>query len=465
MPFIPNRGEVPWDELAGALPEGALSTDPEVCRRYCSDETEDLCFVPEAVAFPSSTEDVQHIARFCYAHDVPMTPRGAGTGLSGGALPVRGGLVVSFERMNRIVEIDPANMWAVVEPGVITEVLQEAAARQGLFYPPDPASKGSCFIGGNIAENSGGPRALKYGVTKDYVLNLEIVLPTGETFWTGAPTTKNATGYNLTQLIVGSEGTLAFVTRAVLRLIPHPKVDYLLLAAFDSPEAAGEAAWKVQMAGVAPSALELMERTALQLGADYLGRSLPVDDGEAFLLIEVDGMATDETWRRVEKAYEVLAPTAKEVLMAESDREKEQLWGLRRAIAHGVRARSVYKEEDTVVPLKQVPYLLRYVHQLEAKYGFRCVCYGHVGDGNVHVNILREGLSERQWKELLPRAVEELFREVVRLGGTISGEHGIGYVQRRYMPIAFSRPALDLMHRLKAAFDPKGLLNPGKVIP
>ncbi len=460
-----SNQSIPWEILAHQLPPLGLSNDPEVCSRYSSDETEDLCFIPEAVAFPTTTEHVQSIARFCYRYNVPMTPRGAGTGLSGGALPVKGGLVVSFERMNRILQIDRENMWAVVQPGVITQVLQEAVAAEGLFYPPDPASRGSCHIGGNIAENSGGPRALKYGVTKDYVLNLQVVLPSGESFWTGAPTTKNATGYNLTQLIVGSEGTLAFVTQAVLRLIPHPNVNYLMLAAFDSAEVAGQAALSLRLGGIYPSALELMERMALQLGAAYLQRPMPIEKGQAFLLIEIDGMDTNNAWRRVEKAYEILAPTAIEVLMAESDREKEQLWSLRRAIAHGVKARSTYKEEDTVVPVKEVPALLRYVHQMEAQYGFRAVCYGHVGDGNVHVNILQEGLSAHQWAELLPKAIDQLFREVVRLGGTISGEHGIGYVQRRYMPIAFAPHTLRLMQRIKEAFDPKGLLNPGKIFP
>ncbi len=460
-----QRNNAPWKALQESLPAGTLALDEATRRRYCSDETEDYCFVPEAVAFPATVEDLRRIARFCYEHRIVMTPRGAGTGLSGGALPVEGGLVVSFEKMNRILEIDKENMWVVTEPGVITQVLQERVAEEGLFYPPDPASRGSCFIGGNVAENSGGPRALKYGVTKDYVLNLEVVLPNGESFWTGAPTLKNATGYNLTQLMVGSEGTLAFISKIVLRLLPHPAVTYLMLAGFDSVQKAARAALALRLSGVGPSALEFMEGLALELGAQYLQRTLPIAPAAAYLLIEIDGFERDHTWQRTEKAYTLIEPYAREVIMAESESEKEQLWHLRRAIAHGVRSRSVYKEEDTVVPLRQVPRLLAFVQDLARRYGFRCVCYGHIGDGNVHVNILKEDLSDEMWKKILPRALRALFEAVVSMGGTISGEHGIGYVQRPFLPLAFAPPAIRLMKQLKAAFDPKGLLNPGKIFP
>lgn len=463
---MPNpANESRWRALLQQLPDGALTLDEETRRRYCSDETEDYCFVPEAVAFPTTTEQLSRIARFCYAHDIPMTPRGAGTGLSGGALPVTGGLVVSFEKMNRILEVDPENMWVITEPGVITQVLQERVAEAGLFYPPDPASRGSCFIGGNVAENSGGPRALKYGVTKDYVLNLEIVLPDGTVLWTGAPTLKNATGYNLTQLMVGSEGTLAFLSKIVLRLLPHPTTAYLMLAAFDTVEKAAQAALALRLSGIGPSALEFMEGSALRAAAAYLNQPLPIETAEAYLLIEIDGFDREHTWRRTEQGFLHIDPYARETIVAESDKEKEHLWQFRRAIGHGVRHRSVYKEEDTVVPIRQIPRLLHFVRRLADRYGFQCICYGHIGDGNIHVNILKEGLSDEVWRKVLPEALRELFREVVKMGGTISGEHGIGYVQRPFLPIAFPPPAIQLMKQIKRIFDPKGLLNPAKIFP
>ncbi len=436
--------------------------------RYTRDETEDLRFSPEVLLRPRTAEEVSAILRYANNEKLPVTVRGAGTGLAGGALPVYGGILLSMERFDRILEIDEANLQVTVEPGVITEVLQEAVKEKGLFYPPDPASRGWCHIGGNISTNSGGPKAVKYGVVKDYVINLQVVLPDGHIMWTGANTLKNSTGYNLTQLIVGSEGTLAVVTRIVLRLIPHPAFNLLMLVPFDSPDNACAAVSAIFRAGMTPSALEFMERDAIDLAMRYVGETgIPVGDNVgAHLLIEVDGNHLDTLYQDCERIAGVVEEFgAGEILFADNDTQKTTLWKLRRNVAHAVRLYSVYKEEDTVVPRAKLPELLRGVKEIGAGYGFRSICYGHAGDGNLHVNILKEGLSDEAWMEMLPQGITEIFSLVRALGGTISGEHGIGWVQARYMPIVFDEASLSLMRAVKRSFDPAGILNPGKLFP
>lgn len=440
----------------------------EIPEFYASDHTEDFVFYPQFVLKPETTDEVSQIMRYCYNHNLIVTPSGARTGLSGGALANHGGVLLSLERMNRILEIDEKNHQVITEPGVVTEALQQAVREKGLFYPPDPASKGSCFIGGNIAENSGGPKAVKYGVTKDWVLNLEVVLPNGDVMWTGANVIKNATGYNLTQLIVGSEGTLAVVTKIVLRLIPHPTSTLLMLVPFRKGVEACEAVGKIFMEGIIPSGLEYMDRYAIEFTLPYVPEApnLLKPDHEAHLLIEVDGFNPEALFIECEKIMAVLeAFDIDEISFAETEAQKESLWRLRRKIGECVKTYSTYKEEDTVVPRYELPKLLRKVKELESKYGFKAVCYGHAGDGNLHVNIIKGDLSDHAWNEELPIAISELFEEVVELGGTISGEHGIGLVQARYMPIAFSQIGLDLMRNIKTTFDPKNILNPGKIFP
>ncbi len=448
------------------LPADRVLIDDEHRVRCGSDHTEDFCYQPDIVLQPESVEAVSAIMRHCFKHKIAVTPRGAGTGLSGGALPIHGGIALDMRRMNRILNIDTRNFQVTTEPGVITQELQEAVREKGLFYPPDPASKGSCFIGGNVAENSGGPKAVKYGVVKDYVLNLEIVLPNGEVMWTGANVLKNSTGYNLTQLITGSEGTLAVITKIVLRLIPHPTHDLSMLVPFRSAEDACAAVNAIFLAGHTPSALEFMERDALLWSMRYTGREgldLP-EHIAAHLLIEVDGnnpdalMADMESILQIVSNYEIDEP-----LLADSHEQKELLWALRRKVGEAVKSHSVYKEEDTVVPRAELPELLRIVKTLGAEYGFKSVCYGHAGDGNLHVNIIRGDMSEQDWHEKLPKGIRALFREVVRMGGTISGEHGIGLVQKSYLDIAFTKAQLQLMRDIKSVFDPKGILNPGKI--
>ncbi|WP_306644132.1 FAD-binding oxidoreductase [Sanyastnella coralliicola] len=435
---------------------------------YGRDETEDLSFPPEAVVTPANTEEVSKVMAYCFEQGIPVTPIGGQTGLSGGALSVYGGVGLSLKRLNQILEIDTKNLQVITQPAVIVEELQNACAEHALLYAPDPASRGTCWIGGNLAENSGGPRAVKYGVTKDWVLNLEVVLPNGEVMETGANTLKNSTGYNLTQLMVGSEGTLGVITRATLKLIPKPKRNMLLLVPFASSVDACSAVSAIFRAGITPSALEFMERAAIELAMEFTGsHELELaDDTEAHLLIEVDGnheqilMSDCETIMTVVEEH-----GAGEVLFAEDQAQKDKLWFLRRRVGEAVKAKSIYKEEDTVVPRYALPVLLHGIKKIGLTIGFQSVCYGHAGDGNLHVNILKGDMSNELWDKELPSAIRSIFELVVSLGGTLSGEHGIGLVQKDYMDIAFKPNVLDLMWETKKVFDPKLIMNPGKVFP
>lgn len=455
------------NELQGILGSSFVETNTENLQANSKDYTEDLSFMPEVVVYPKSPEEVSAVVKLCQANKIPLTPRGAGTGLSGGALPVFGGVVMNMRRFNRIIDIDTRNFQVTVEPGVINQNLQDAVSELGLFYPPDPASKGSCFLGGNIAHNSGGPRALKYGVTKDYVLNLQVVTPTGEIIWTGANTLKNSTGYNLTQLMLGSEGTLGVITAMVLKLIPKPKHTLLMLAEFSNVESACAAVGEVFIHGLNPSALEYMERRGVEISVNRLQTHFKFKDGiEAYLLIEVDGREMEDLYKECEAIHGVLEQMGcGEVLFAESHEEKEHLWKIRRAIGETVKAESIYKEEDSVVPRAELPQLIKGVKEIGRSHGFESVCYGHAGDGNLHINILKGDLSDEFWNHDLKKAIREIFELCKSLGGTISGEHGIGYVQKEFMDIPFSPYHLELMRSIKKTFDPNEILNPGKIFP
>jgi glycolate oxidase len=368
--------------------------------------------------------------------------------------------------MNEILFIDEQNLQVTTEPGVITELLQDTLKARGLFYPPDPSSRGSCFIGGNIAENSGGPKAVKYGVVKDYVINLELVLPTGEIIWTGANVLKNATGYNLTQLIVGSEGTLGIVTKIVLRLIPHPTHNLLMLVPFNDLEKAGAAVSAIFRAGFIPSVMELVEIDALQIVSAMVGsNAVKVEDGTAaHLLIEVDGNHPDLLLREMEAMAALLEQfDCGEIYFAEDATQKAELWKLRRRVAEAVKLAGYSIEEDTVVPRAALPALIRGVKELGREYNFKAVCYGHAGDGNLHIRIKKEGsLYSLDNPDVIP-ALRALFNLVKSLGGTISGEHGIGLIQKPYMDIAFDETTLQLMRSIKKCFDPNNILNAGKI--
>ncbi len=440
--------------------------DEDSLNHYGHDETEELLFPPEVVLRPRTAQDISAVMKICNQYKIPVTPRGGGTGLSGGAIPHLGGVLISTDRMNSILNIDERNLQVTTEPGVITEVLQNAVKEKGLFYPPDPSSRGSCFIGGNIAENSGGPKAVKYGVVRDYVLNLQVVLPTGEIIWTGANVLKNSTGYNLTQLIVGSEGTLGFVTRIVLKLIPLPKYELLMLVPFRSLEKAGEAVSAIFTAGFTPSALELVEIDALKIVSAFVDSCVVplTDDTEAHLIIEVDGNHMDTLMAEMEAISELLTSyDAGEIYFADDAQQKAELWKLRRRVAEAVKIAGYTIEEDTVVPRAELPVLIRGVKKIGNQFDFDVVCYGHAGDGNLHIRIKKPGSANSQEDPQIMQGIRALFELVFKLGGTISGEHGVGLIQKSYLDIVFDKTQLHLMHGIKKTFDPNNILNAGKI--
>jgi len=446
--------------------ETYVFADEESLNEYAHDQTENLHYPPEVVIKPRTTEEISAIMKYCNTHRIPVTPRGAGTGLSGGALAHLGGVLLSTERMNSILEIDERNLQVTTEPGVITEVLQNAVKEKKLFYPPDPSSRGSCFIGGNIAENSGGPKAVKYGVVKDYVLNLQMVLATGEIIWTGANVLKNSTGYNLTQLTVGSEGTLGVVTRIVLKLIPLPAYDILMLVPFRKLDEAGEAVSAIFRAGFVPSAMELVEIDALKIVSRFVdSTAVPVtDDTAAHLIIEVDGNNMDVLLTEMEAIGNLLQQyDIGEIYFADDAQQKAELWKLRRRVAEAVKLIGYTIEEDTVVPRAELPALIRGVKKLGIKHNFDVVCYGHAGDGNLHIRIKKEGIPNSYGSSEMNEILRELFHLVHELGGTISGEHGVGLIQKSYMDIIFPNANLRLMRAIKKAFDPNNILNAGKI--
>jgi glycolate oxidase len=420
----------------------------------------------DVVVLPANVQEVAAIARRCHETRTPLVARGGGTGYTGGAVPTHGGVVVSLERLNRILDIDEANLLAVVEPNVITGDLQDAVERVGLFYPPDPQSLRTSVIGGNVAQCAGGPRAFKYGVTKQYVLGLEAVLPTGEIVRTGGKTVKNVVGYDLTHLLVGSEGTLAIITKVILRLIPKPPVQATLRATFPSVAQAVDAVTRLIRARVVPAALELVDGDCLEAVAAYLGvRSLAPAGTAALLLLEVDGLAEQVAGEadRVEQACRDAGAT--EVLRARDEGERQELWRVRRELSYSLRTITPLKfNHDVVVPKGRIPELFALVDTLKARFGLRIPCFGHVGDGNIHVNIMVTPGDEPEIQRA-HEAEEVLFRGVVALEGSISGEHGIGFTKAPFIGLELSPDEIALMKRVKRAFDPNGILNPGKIFP
>ena len=445
--------------------DAAVITEHDALEKYSHDETEDLHYYPEVAVTPTTPQQISALMQLCNEHLLPVTPRGAGTGLSGGALPVMGGLLISMERFNKILNVDEQNLQATVEPGVITDEFINHVAARGFLYPVDPASKGSCFIGGNVSHGSGGPGVVKYGTIREYILNLEVVLPSGEIIWTGANTLKYASGYNLTQLMIGSEGTLGIITKIVVKLIPLPTMNALLLASFESNENACTAVSAIFRAGIVPSALEFMERKGVEWVIEHDGINFDLKDGiEAFLLIEANGDNQDVIFSGLEKINQVLETfDCKDVLFADTAAQKEELWRIRRTMAVSVKSNSIYKEEDTVVPRAALPELIKGIKEIGARYGFESVCYGHAGDGNLHVNIIKGKMSDDDWNNRLNDGIREIFELTVSLGGTLSGEHGIGLVQKGFMPIKYTEAHFALWRGIKQVFDKNGILNPGKI--
>ncbi len=440
-----------------------VSTDPAVLTEHAGDKWF-AATVPEVVVFAEETADVSAVLRFASENHVPVTPRGAGYGYVGGCVPVKKGIVLSLARMNRIREIHFDDGVAVVEPGVITGELQAAVRAQGLYYPPDPASLKDCSIGGNIATNAGGPRCLKYGVTRSYLLGLEVVLPTGEVVRCGGRTHKNKTGFDLVGLFTGSEGMLGVVTEATLRLLPLPPARASLSASFATAPAAAAAVQAVFHAGFLPCALEVADAFTLEAARKHLGRGL-VPDGQAHLLIDLDGQpgsvaGESESLRQIlEKAGALSVQTAM------GEEECEKLWDLRRGFSFSLRATGLIKlNEDIVVPRGRLVDVFAFGQRLQEKYGFPVACFGHAGDGNIHVNIMCPDYEKPEVRERAETALDELFRQVLDWGGVITGEHGVGLAKKPWWPQAVSENTDALHHALKKALDPQGVLNPGKFL-
>jgi glycolate oxidase len=453
-------------ELAAIVGEPYLRRDAAARAAYGVDALKRGGRDADAVVLPASAEEVSRIVRACTAHKIPFVPRGAGTGYTGGAVPIQGGVVISLERMNRILEIDEANLVAVVEPNVITGELQQAVEKVGLFYPPDPASLAISSIGGNVAESAGGPRAFKYGTTKQYVLGLQAVLPTGEIVETGGKVVKNVVGYDLTHLLVGSEGTLAIITKVILRLVPKPPVQATLRATFGGVDGAVDAVSEIIRQRVVPSALELIDGDSLEAVARYLQvRSLAEQGTAAMLLIEVDGTpaAVAEEVERVDAACR--AAGALGIRRAATEQERDEIWRVRRELSYALKTITPLKfNHDVVVPKGRIPQLFALVERLRREYRLRIPCFGHAGDGNIHVNIMVNPDDQDE----IARAHEaerELFEGIVGLEGSISGEHGIGVTKAPFIGIELSAGEIALMKRVKRAFDPDNLLNPGKIFP
>lgn len=458
-------------KLTSIVGEENIFQDEERLAEYGHDKTEDLLFLPDVVVKPKNTNEVSEVLKVCNHHRLPITPRGGGTGLAGGALPVHKGVILSMERFNKILDIDELNLQATVEPGVITEVFQNAVIERGLFYPPDPSSKGSCFLGGNLANNSGGPKAVKYGVTRDYVINMEVVLPTGEIIWTGANVMKNSTGYNLTQLLCGSEGTLGVITKIVFKLRGYPKKNVLMLIPFSTNEEACKAIASIFVEGITPSGVEFFEREAgiktIEYCEEVLGSPITTqlpDNMEAYLLCELDGNDEEVLMKDAERVMAVVEKfDIGEVLFADTALQKNELWKVRKNISPAVNWKTVTKSDDVVVPRSKLPELIKGIKEIGRAYNFNTVCFGHIGDGNIHINFLRDQLSDHDWETKVPEGIGEVFKLVVKLGGTLSGEHGVGITKRPYMSIAMSEVNLNLMRSIKKVFDPNGILNPGKI--
>jgi glycolate oxidase len=447
-------------KLEKVLGEEGITTRPEDLFCYSFDATQEE-YMPQVVAFPQNPQQVQEIMRLAWEEEIPVIPRGAGSGFTGGSLPVRGGMVVSTERLDRILEIDERNLTALVEPGVVTARLQEAVEALGLFYPPDPASMDFSTIGGNVAENAGGPRAVKYGVTRDYVLGIEAVLPGGGMITTGRKVMKDVVGYDLTRLLVGSEGTLAFFTRILLRLLPLPPATGTLLALFSSREQAGEAVAAVIQSRILPTAMEFIDRGALEAVRKYAG--IEVDaQAQAVLLVEVDG-EEDLVSRLRERVAKVCEQAGGTTRVARDQVEAQELWQARRAISPSlVHVAPTKINEDIVVPRSRLPQALARMEALEEKYDLPIVCFGHAGDGNIHVNVMTDRGDPERWRRA-QEAVREVFAITVELGGTLSGEHGVGVTKAPYLSMELSPQVMELFRGIKRVFDPKNLLNPGKM--
>lgn len=447
-------------EFVGA-PNVATERQDLICYGYDATQME---FLPDVVVHPASAEEVSRVLRLANVEKIPVFPRGAGSGFSGGALPKGGGIVIVTTRMNRIIRIDSDNLVAEVEPGVVTEQFQQAVEKLGLFYPPDPASLKFSTLGGNVAENAGGPRAVKYGVTRDFVMGLEVVLPSGEIIRTGGETYKGVVGYDLTRLVVGSEGTLGIITRIIFKLLPYPEAKKTMLAVFDAIDGAAQAVSTIIRGKIIPTTLEFMDHATIQCVERRFSLGLPAE-GRAVLLIEVDG-DRELIEKQAGKIHELIKPLGLvQFRVAQDADESEQLWKVRRLVSPSLRDVNPDKyNEDIVVPRSKVPEVIRRIERIAQTYGIPIVNFGHAGDGNLHVNVMIDK-EEPGMDEKAHGAIKEIFQVALDLGGTMSGEHGVGLSKAPYIPLELSPVQIATMQAIKKALDPNNILNPGKMFP
>lgn len=421
-------------------------------------------FLPDVVVHPGSVEEISRILQLANAERIPVFPRGAGSGFTGGSLPVSGGIVLVTTRLDRILEIDEENLVATVEPGVVTEQFQQAVEKVGLFYPPDPASLKFSTLGGNVAECAGGPRCVKYGVTKDYILGLEIVTPTGDIIKTGGPTMKGVVGYDLTKLICGSEGTLAVISKIIIKLLPKPEAKKTMLVLFDSIDGAAKAVSTIIGHKIIPTTLEFMDGRTIDCVRRATDLQVP-DSARALLIIEVDG-DREFLAKQAQKIADIIHPLGVvETRIAETPEESESLWQIRRSVSASLRKVNPDKfNEDICVPRSKVPEMIRRIDAISDRYAVPIVNFGHAGDGNIHVNVMIDSKRPGE-QDKADRAIEDVFKEALALGGTMSGEHGVGIMKAPYIPLELKQNAVDYMKTIKQALDPNNILNPGKMFP
>lgn len=457
--------ETAVSKLTESLGEGAVLHGRTIDEKFFADKTSDLKGTPDIVIIPESAEEIAKALAICGEYRIPVIPRGGGTGVTGGAVALSGGAVLSLEKMDHILEVDDKNCTITVEPGAKTGAIQKAALEHGLMYPPDPASLKDCSIGGNIAESSGGPRAVKYGTTKDYILGLEFVTMDGSIMHSGGKYVKNATGYNFAGILTGSEGTLAVITKIILKLVPAPKETCDILISFDTLDKAADAVFLITAARIIPTTIEFMEEDAIRFVARNSEMKIPMSDAKAHLLIQLDAGSKKDLRVLRQQLIRSIKSLHPGILIAKNDRMKELLWSARRGIRPAIEKESpVFAAEDCVVPRASIPAFVREIKSFLNSRNLHSVIFGHAGDGNVHIDVLKYDIPYDEWKQMLPALKKEIYEIAIAQGGTISGEHGIGSIRRNYMGLAFSEAELDLMRRIKKAFDPSGLLNPGKMI-
>ena len=450
-------------ELEAIVGAGDVLLTKEASADYSHDESSVEPHHPEVVVKVETPEEVSRILSLANRKRIPVTPRGGGTGLCGGAVPIHGGIVLSLEKMNRILELDEENLMVTVEPGVLIMDLHTYVEEHGFLYPPDPGQK-SGTIGGNISTNAGGMRGVKYGVTRDFVEGLEVVLPTGEVIHLGGKTVKNSTGYSLIDLIIGSEGTLGVVTKAILRLVPLPKINVTLYALYKDFQDASRTVSEIIRNKIVPPAVEFVDQSSILVAERHLGRPMPRNDAPAYVLIRIDGNDKEA----VDADYEVVGEicmknSALDVLVADTKESQEKIWEGRSCIIDAAKAEGLVEVLDCVVPRNRIPELIKGLNDIAEKYGVECQNFGHAGDGNVHTNVLKKSMGDEEWNEKTPKLIEEVYRLSISLDGTISGEHGIGLTRKDLLPIAMDRTQIELMKGIKRVFDPNNILNPGKI--